>query len=177
MKKFYHLDRKCSLEEGKFIKLINYDDVMPRFLQEHVDNLFPDGFTSHGENHFLSNNSNAQVVDNLIEILIEYVRRSNYENRPSRFQSIFAFLSLDDLIEFVEKLKIEGGLVWEVISEEHFIADMSLLSTGNSILEFSYNAHLYWQGKESNNPMWEILLQPPIKVLNNIPFNAFPNHD
>jgi hypothetical protein len=169
MKKFYHIDRLGILQENKNISLIQYNDIKPQELQCHADEMFPQGFSHHGDHYFLKNQSQAKIASPNIEILFEYVRRAHYKNRPSRFQSVFAFETIEQALDFKQKFGTSNSLIWEVESQENFKADMNLLTIGNnSILVYSYFAHLYWQGKTRENTFWEYLLVPPVKIIKKI---------
>lgn len=160
--KAYHVDRIEKLKQGQITNLIKYSDIEPNYLQEHVNFLFPNGVSSHGEQYFLDPNSIIRGKDPIIELIFEYVRRSYFKNLPSRFESVFAFGSIKDVKNY--KCNFDG-IVWEVESEKFFKADASYLDLGNSILCSSYNAHNYWSGLCSSEPQWELLLIPPVKVI------------
>ena len=46
---FYHIDRRGTLTLDSIIDLTRYNDVEPEILQQHVDMLFQDGVSQHGE--------------------------------------------------------------------------------------------------------------------------------
>jgi hypothetical protein len=106
----------------------------------------------------------------LIELLIEYVRRSFYPEKPSRFQSVFAFDNYEQAKDFKYRFSDDKskGSIWEVEANNILKADMNLLSLGNSLLEADYLAHLYWKGETIGNPYWEYLLVPPVKVIRKV---------
>lgn len=165
---FYTVDRQNYLKEDLVIQLRRYENITPPELQAHVDELFPDGVSSHGERYFLRGDSSALIADPNIEILFEYVRRASYPARPSRFQSVFAFISVDEAKAFRDRYGESNSLIWELEASESFTADMSLLTAGNSILVYSYFANKYWQGEPSATPFWEALLFPPVRVLRKV---------
>jgi hypothetical protein len=178
MNKFYHVDRSNSLTSGLVMGLINYRDVEPDELQKHVDILYPKGLSSHGERYLLKNNSSANIADPNIEILFEYVRRAQFPEKPSRFQSIFAFQTIREASIFRSIYASTNSPIWEVMAMKSFMADMRLLTTNCSILVYSYYATLYWSGKpapenpgpEKQSPelSWEVLLEPPVQVIRKI---------
>jgi hypothetical protein len=169
MNNYYTVDRLGRLQENQVIELIRYNDINPPELQSHVNDMFPAGVSHHGERYFLRNESQARLASPNIELLFEYVRRAQYPNRPSRFQSFFAFETIEQAVTFRERYGIANSIVWEVESEENFRADMNLLTIrDNSILVYSYFAHLYWRGETRESPFWEYLLVPPIKALRRI---------
>jgi len=168
---FYHVDRSEALNPNDEIKLVHHNDLVPDFLQEHVDSLFPDGVSVHGDRYFLNNASSAVGVDPIIELVFEYVRRSNYPHRQSRFQSFFAFKSFNDAIDFREKYG--NGVIWEVECDDSraFTADMNNLTLNDSLLVLSYRASCYWGGlpnASNQSPIWEVLLTPPIKIIRSL---------
>jgi hypothetical protein len=173
MAKFYHIDRLGRLNRGDEIELTCYDDVEPEFLQHHVDSLFPEGISSHGDTYFLKNETQAKGVSPIIELVFEYVRRSNYSHRPSRFQSFFAFGSPKDATNFSKIYGNSTGTLWEVECDDArcFKADMNILTLRDSLLVLSYRASCYWEGlpdPSGKTPIWEFLLKPPIKIVEKI---------
>lgn len=183
---FYHVDRNMSLKQGQKIELVHYNDIKPEKLQKHVDQLFPKGFSSHGEKYFLQykiikflqSKKNPNIIETnmdsiniIIEILFEYIRRSNFPDKPSRFQFLHAFQSIDNTINFRKEFCNSKGYIWKVECDNYFKADMNLLNLGNcSSLELSYNANKYWSGLpgEDKVPFWEFLLTIPVRVLKRI---------
>ena len=69
MHSFYTVDRSGRLSKGLVIGLVKYDDITPNELQRHVDELFPSGFTNHGEQYFLKNTSVPTLVSPQVELL------------------------------------------------------------------------------------------------------------
>lgn len=169
MKRYFTVDREKSLRENQIIDLIKYSDVKPPELQNHIDFLFPEGVTNHGELYMLKGKIPANGVNQVVEIIFEYVRRSHFPSCPSRFQSVFAHEDIDQAIKFRNEYGKSDSLIWEVESDPAFKADMRLLTLKGSLLVLSYNAHRYWKGFPSgNNPIWEFLIVPPIKVVRRI---------
>lgn len=165
MAQFYSLDRLGTLSEDLEIRLTRYNDINPAELQQHVDLLFPDGLSRQEEQYFLKNNSSPRFSAPAIEMLFEYVRRACFPDRPSRFQSMFAFEFLNEAIEIKARYGNDQGTIWQIESNEYFKADMGLLIFGNTILVHSYLAHNYWKGKAGQNPIWEVLIINPIRVI------------
>lgn len=169
MLRCFTVDRSGTLEEGQIINLVKYRDVEPHEVQIHVDSLFPDGVTSHGERYILSNNAPAAGVNEIIELLFEYVRRSYFPSRPSRFQSVFAFKNIKQVESFRKEYGTSDSLIFEVESDVAFKADMRLLTLHGTLLVLSYWAHRYWNGiPGGNNPVWEYLMVPPVRVVRRV---------
>lgn len=166
---YFTVDRNRTLKEGQLIDLAKYSDVTPPELQTHADFLFPDGVTSHGEYYFLRGERPAKGVNEVIELLFDYVRKSYFPSCPSRFQSVFAFKTIDQALHFKNNYGNPDSTIYEVESDKAFRADMRLLTLQGSLLLLSYDAHKYWQGIScGDDPIWEYLLSPPVKVIRKI---------
>jgi hypothetical protein len=164
MKRYYTVDRANGLSEGLCVNLVKYTDVDPCALQVHFDALFPKGVTAHGEQYFVQPTA-ALKIDGLIELVFEYVRRSHFSRCPSRAQSFFAWGTMEDAIIFMNITGYPQASIWEVEAEEAFKCDMNWLKAADSVLVMSYRAHQYWQGSSSDQPFWEFLLKPPVRIL------------
>ena len=166
----YTVDRTRQLREGQLLDLQRHADVNPPELQIHADSLFPAGFSNHGERYFLQSGQDAHLAEPNIELIWEYVRRSFFAHRPSRFVSTFACRTLTEAREWRDKYRDPDDPIWTVECDGAFLADMGLLTQGNTILVISYLAHLYWRGLShpKNESFWEYLLVPPISVLERV---------
>ena len=162
---FYHIDRVGKLTEKAIIGLTKFNDIQPIVLQEHVNSLFPEGVSQHGDTYFISNNGNMININTEIELIFEYVRRSNFPKMLSRFQAFYAFDNIYDANEFRVTYCNSKGSIFEVEAEYFEKHDMGMLMLNGSILSISYYAHLYWKGESnSEKPKWENLLKPPIRI-------------
>lgn len=169
---FYTVDRKNSLKSGSIINLSKFTDITPQVLQHHLNDLFPEGVSRHGDQYFAGNfppfklNGNFPNVEGFIELLFEYVRKAYFPDRPSRFQSMYGLKTVEMAELFKQKIKLGDSPIKKIKSDKYFRADMSLLNPQESTLAYSYNAHKYWKGEAgSDNPFWEYLLSPPIEIL------------
>lgn len=163
---FYLVDRRNSLSEGLIMDLVKYNDITPSILQNHLNEMFPNGVTNHGNQYFAGSNSDPKLTEPQLEVLAEYIRRAHFSDLPSRFQSIFAVDRIELAKEFAN---IYGqGKIWEVEAKEYFKADMALLLQQPSTLGNSYQLNEYWKGSSSDTPFWEYLLKPPVKVIREI---------
>ena len=165
---FYTVDRKNTLSEGLEINLRKYDDVTPIELQKHVNEMFPDGVSCHGEFYFLKDQTRANATSPNIELLFEYVRRANFPDRPSRFQAVFGTEDIEHAKEFRKRFGKSEDNIWKIESNNYFRADMSFLTLNDTLLVYSYFANRYWSGESSDIPLWEVLLSPPIKILKKV---------
>jgi len=181
MARFYHIDRAGQLKRGNVIKLTLCDNLNPKDLQYHVELLFPEGVSKHGDTYskkqVITQKNDGSLnadINSIIELLFEYVRRSNYSHRPSRFQSFFAFESQDEATDFRKNFCDSKGDLWEVECNDvqAFKADMSNLNFDDSLSTISYRASCYWEGRRnpdtSKTPIWEVLLTPPVSAVKKI---------
>ncbi|MGW4335377.1 DUF2441 domain-containing protein [Rhodococcus koreensis] len=170
MPRYFTVDRRGTLHEGHTLGLTRYDDVTPAVLQQHLDTLFPDGVTAHGENNFVNADVRFQVTAHVIELAWENVRRAHFPTAPSRFQSIFAVDTLEQARAFRTAFDPTGAAtIWELETPDTgFRANMELLRTHVSALMTSHHAHCYWsqQHPDYDVPVtWEVLLRPPVTAL------------
>lgn len=166
MRNFYTVDRLQTLRSAQVLELTRFQDLQPPELQTHVDEMFPTGVSQHGDQYFLKNSSRANIASPAVELLFEYVRRSHFPDKPSRFQSWFGVESLDDAKAFRARFGAGTGTIWRVASKEFLRANMNLLTSQQTTLAYSWFAHAYWRGESGPmNPFWEFLLVPPVQVL------------
>lgn len=148
-------------------------------LKIHLDELFPEGLSNHGITYFTNHplivqDSNTgqplRIVhyDPTIEILFELVRRTNFCDKPSRFQSMFAWDSIESANQFRNDYRCADAPIFKLQCETVFRADMRLLLLGGSYLGASLFAHKYWRGEATQNPNWEYLLKPPVMVVEQV---------
>ena len=166
MKRFFHVDRNGGLQEGQEINFVKFYEIKPDELQDHFNVLYPEGFSNWGINFLLNYANNT---DSLTEILFDYVRRSCFKERPSRFQSVFAFDNIEQAKDFRYRFNNSIGNIWEIEANNFFKADMNLLDLKSfKLMQLDYHAHLYWKGETIGNPYWEYLLVPPVKVIRKV---------
>lgn len=170
--RFFTVDRRGSLSTGQVISL-SKPDISPTELSQHAYALFPAGVSNHGNAHFLSAGASGQGLNFNIDLIFEYVRRSEFPHRPSRYQSVFAWETQSEAEAFRNKsIDTAAAPIFEVECDDHFRCDMGLLTIGAAILCISYNASLYWKGDPAiggdATPVWEHLLTPPVRVLSQV---------
>lgn len=148
-------------------------------LKLHLDELFPEGLSTHGITYFtnyyliVKDSNTGQSLPYvphipMIEIVFELVRRTNFCDKPSRFQSMFAWDSIERANQFRHNYRCADAPIFKLQCETVFRADMGLLRLGGSCLGASLFAHKYWRGEATQNPDWEYLLKPPVMVVEQV---------
>lgn len=138
----FHIDGACCLHSGQRLDLAN-DFPFPWFTAD-LRELCIDFFNGEGVSRFGSNyldsvpiadpyafpppRASADIRDLLIEYCFESVRRKHFPACPSRFQSLFACASLEDVSLWKASVPfLSSGQVWLVEADEGFLANASLL--------------------------------------------------
>jgi len=174
--RFFHLDRANSLkiDEGSTIEL----KPIPRqknieLMSKNLMQQYPNGVSQHGISYLLDSYKKDSITS---EWFLEYERKINFLEKPSRFQSVFAFKELDDIRRFISKVEFNQDVlfIYELEAEHYFKGDMQMVGSQSSPLIQSAMAQAYWEGKSLREmdekfiniiPLWEYLLVPPIKVI------------
>lgn len=177
----YHVKRKGNpwkpgqvlrkpIREPKF----ENGDVLALARHALFQQMFPTGVSSQGWLYLVQANPKSDRLSGVIEVLAEHIRRLRYQDRLSRWEAFFAFESVDDASSFIRRYPakgpqdeaIHGGEIWEVEAERvAHRGDMNLLDVGRSWLDTCAYLHFYWQGLATANPVWEVLLPFPIRVV------------
>jgi hypothetical protein len=179
--KLFTVDRTGSLHEDQTVKLTTEDPYSSPYyeipglfvgvdLHEHLMNIFPDGLSMHGWN-YLKHRHTFGTVPNFVhetvyltEMNLEYVRRSFFNDQPSRFQSIFACNTVNDATIFRSNFGLPDNNIYEIECEQFRKFDMNLIFLGTQNITGSFLAHKYWSGESGKNPFWEYIVGLPIKV-------------
>lgn len=159
----YHVDRSKKLYVGQTIELFEIT-ISNSDVTKNLDNLYKGYLSNHGEVYAI-NNYNISDSSHTTEQIFELIRMKDYPHKLSRFQSFFAFQSLDDAICFSEN----KYPIFEVeCNHNNFhIGDMNLIK-GNTILQSYTFAHQYWDNYKNISSTMEILIKPPVKILRRI---------
>ena len=172
MQFFYHLSRTDSLIPGQLLDLI---DTPTCCLETEAlfKTSFPSGITKHGEIYLFSQIQNNQIGSmQFIEAVFELIRRAEFPEKPSRFQSIYGCETIEEAKAFRDKYPQYNGkqssTIWEVECAKGYKVDMNWLNTGNTFLDSILLAKKYWGGVPSLTPMWEILMCPPVRCLRKV---------
>jgi hypothetical protein len=162
---YYHVDRAENLKKGDVIGYIEGLDVA----SENISEIYSEGLTRHGVNHLKESQSGPTVA----EWVLEFVRLIQFPEIPSRFQSVFAFETIESAERFLNESSATipddvDPVVWKVEAESKygFKGDMNALP--GEIPQFEIGvayADRYWSGDPgSENPLWEVYLEPPVRV-------------
>lgn len=157
---FYHVDRTDTLKNLKTIELIKPN--VPEEFKETLLELFPDGLSRHGY-HYALQSFEGQHISTSIEQIFELYRRMYFPDKPSRFQSFFAFTSLEDAINFTLDYPLAKIYEVSIDHDNYHIGDMNLVK-GETIIQCHKYVLDYWSGRLSDNPIKEVLLVPPIRI-------------
>lgn len=131
---------------------------------------FPDGFSNEyraaiavvdlegeGKNVFL-NPFSVQY-----ERVFELIRLSEFPRSHSRFQAFFAWDSIDQAHQSPDVNGSDYNIA-KVSCPNHSKRDMSLLKFGN-FGDSVRKARKYWTGVSGDSPVYEIVMEPPVEVL------------
>lgn len=185
MNEFYHVSR-TDISIGSTFNLMKIDDLEGSISAEghYTDTDFrdrlkldyPQGITRHGHTylfntfHYIKNEHGTDFIVHMpmIETTFELVRQGHYPNEPSRFTSVFGVCTLDDANDLIAKRFAGQGTIFKVSCEKFWKKDMNLLKTGGSFAGNMILARKYWEGNSSPKPFWELLMAPPVRIIEKI---------
>lgn len=102
------------------------------------------------------------------EWMFELIRRAEFEDAQSRFQSYFAWPTLEAAEQFLTEHRTEGQTIFKVQCQESELRDMDLIETPYLGVGYA-NARQYWQGEPgSDSPTWEVVMKPPIDIVGQV---------
>jgi hypothetical protein len=136
---------------------------------------FPEGLSHFGKD-YLMERVRYERVDNYgyisqvmsIDAYFEFVRRLRFPGQPSRYQSFFAWESLDEARTF-NNFKAQGkGEIFLVTAAKNARLDANWLNIGQFYVEGIYFAEQCWRGLPSDKPAWEYLLGFPVTVIERV---------
>ena len=99
-----------------------------------------------------------------VEFTFEMVRRAAFPKMNSRFQSYFAWETLDAARNF----RKETQTIYLMQAEKGFRADQNWLTLGTQGIATSLCAHRYWSGAASSEALWEIVLCAPVHIVGRV---------
>jgi hypothetical protein len=180
MPDFYHVSRH-DISTVEIFELMQFNGFIEaenlysadEFKKFKLD-LFPSGISKHGElylhNPFKSVPPDYSTTRNeyIIETTFEIIRQLKFPERKSRFISSYGCLNLDDARKIRDNVFQNKGSIYLVSCEKFFMADMNYLKQAASIIGIQIVAEKYWSGQNTPEPFWEILMEPPVKIIEKI---------
>ncbi|MBX0284749.1 hypothetical protein EGH22_00260 [Halomicroarcula sp. F28] len=101
----------------------------------------------------------------LFEAGMELVRQAEYEDEQSRFQSYFGGRTFEEADRYRQQYRGGDGKIVEVECESFEVRDMDLVEA-TSFIDILRKGRKYWEGDAgSDDPNWEVLMEPPVKVV------------
>ncbi len=180
---FYHLDRSGKLPLG----YINLNNDYSNFTKEVADfckSKFPKGLSHLGINYInnfdhIDHNNPKNSAIFFMEFIFELVRQLEFPNIISRFESMFAVKNLNDAELWLKTLNSYEDDNHSIIQPKicilqcnsYFEADATwrdIFFSGETTTNFAlcyYRACKYWSGAKTSNPVTEILVSLPAKVV------------
>ena len=177
---FYTVDRSNNLASEMRVNLNTDYESMTIYQVENIctavetrsrlTQLYPAGISRHGMKYLtectvLFDNVtrtplNVAPFSHMIESVFELVRQNEFPERPSRMQSIYAWVHLSDARDF------HAGIhpIYQIESDNAFIADQTYLSLGACVVGSYEMARKYWQGEQSDSPKLEAIIPLPVVV-------------
>jgi len=191
MKMFFHVDRVFGLKEGDIINKEPYrgESLLPSLMPfaddlfiRHLNKISSNGLSAHGARYLIKPGQGVEIntLDFMIELHLEYVRHIYQKNKPSRFQSMFAFDNYENAKKFKNEKKNRGAIFEIDYSGLCFIADKNWHAADMRWLTPSvkpeiqkHNAMSYWEGKPFSiekhyDPQWEYIIELPVKIIREI---------
>ncbi|MFG6319568.1 MAG: DUF2441 domain-containing protein [Clostridia bacterium] len=166
----YHIDRTATLVPNQNI------DLVKNIQLDNILDIYNNSISKHGLN-YLNQCSNSATW----EICLEFIRLNYFPNYPSRFQSFFGVKNLKDAQYwygyFADSTTIKMNIC-KIQCSKAFEFDANWLNFTNSTFNhstFNFNneslAHIlnncykYWNKEKTENPMNELIIVPPVKIL------------
>jgi hypothetical protein len=142
--------------------------IDPTFLPS----LYPSGLSQHGQYYLIDVGQHTRQempqtgeplakLSSVLEMYWELVRRAEFPEKPSRFESFFAFTTPEEARAFGGGT----GSVYEVDANLWEEFDLNLLKQPTSLALQWIQIRQYWNHGASPNPLWECLLKPHVKIL------------
>jgi hypothetical protein len=133
-----------------------------------LDRWYPNGVTQFGVD-IIRQRLEPWALERELEL--ERVRRDHYAYLPSRYSSVFACKSTDDIAMvrwqfFCPGFEGRRGRLWKIEGRAVFQADMNLFKQYNADMRTA--ATRYWSQQNSDEPLFEYLLEPPVTVLEEV---------
>lgn len=199
----YHLDRTNTFPSDKNEQLsfpVNTNNTISA--NNFFQTIYPHGISETGKRYLntfdiqtATFEHSKQTCENFriytIEYIFEMIRLHHFSHLPSRFTSLFACETPQDIKSWYEILKgnaMDTSNATVKTIETHgttFCADsqwrdkrLTLKQNGDIVQvfnPFAYHewAYHYWNGKRTENPLIEVLCELPVTVTRSVPLPEF----
>lgn len=165
MATYYTIDRRNTYQEGMEIELKHYPNISPAYLRDHCAELFPEGLAFHGFNFLVNPQANLMDGDCVIEIVLENIRKGYFPDKPSRFQSMFTFGTVEEAVTFRNLFGQSNNRIYSVEYDgETHKGNLELLISNYTSLMSSCIFHDYWSNRntiKTGEFLYEYLLPLP----------------
>lgn len=165
----FHIDRLGHLEAGMTLALQNIEKIIGGQVGGLLAARHPSGLSQHGITYMASKQQEVTRGNTQIESMLEYERILHFSGLPSRFESLFACDTEENLRLWLQKLKgPTKPMIWEIdIEHKNFLLlDTSLINFNNQpLIHATLMSHQYWSGHFSASPLPELLVQLPVTIV------------
>ncbi len=175
----YHITHS-NVEKNQIYELLEPDfSIIDDSMKHVITNNFPEGL-SHWGNYLYPKRANFQTAGmSVYETIYEYERKLNYPEKPSRFQSIFATKSIEDLKLWIPTFQGRNipFFIWKIDTLDSKVIELdSNFLAGGDVLGLqtfapaltAYVAKEYWNGSMTGDPRKELLISPKIKFIEDV---------
>ncbi|WP_176058565.1 hypothetical protein [Paraburkholderia sp. BCC1876] len=175
--KYYSVDRRGVYADGGKIELTPNLAANGNEIVMHINNMYPAGFSRHGMQFFRDPPPQPQSPQDyngvVLELLLEATRKAHYPDKPSRYQSMFASVTLEEALGFKSVHGKPTDPVYEVAPQGTVHrGDMAIYTFAPSAAGIDHRLHLYWRGETlqipGHIPKWEYVLELPVAVGNRV---------
>jgi hypothetical protein len=182
---YYTVDRSSFFSEGMQLALLkdfsrvykvsiqgvfSIEDLIARTLA-----MYPEGISPHGQMYLFNQNliikypngspANFVPADPIKEAIFELIRRSEFPDKPSRMQSMFAWQTMDEALNFIQNYgNNQNCRIFEIESDSGVVLDMGLLLLGGQVMGAYELARRYWSGEIVPGHASEVLIPLPTRV-------------
>jgi len=179
----YHIDRSNTLYEGQSLELTPLTNLTEGEKQLKIIGL--DQISHHAYNtvvayhntNFANTISFDQVNCAQMEKYLEIIRQLYFSSYPSRLMCLYSAKDIKSLKVWIEYLKLDEGYnVWEIGYDASKTVELDAYFLRANTLKnpFDFESLIkYWRGQISNNPLVELLIPLPVKVLRQVDVSHF----
>lgn len=176
---------------GKILDVISDTGIVCKYLEDSrhqklAQKYFPEGLTPHGLSMLISRDVHSiNFTEPVIEFIFELVRQHHFPHAPSRLTSLYGIATVEQANQwrclfsknFEHMPEQTAQSLWEIAYDtEAATYDASLLNVDpHQVLENEFscfltmdNAFRYWSGEMTKDALPELLIPPPVTVIQQI---------